>query len=104
EPPVDLARALLDQVERQSVAAQGRQLGMSLHVVAAQELDEQVALAAEVRVERATRIARRRRDVLDASGAQAFPGNEFLGRIQQALPRLVAAVFPGEAFAAHWPS
>src|ERR1700730_14963298 len=70
-------------------------------MVGPQKLDEQVVLAAEIRVERAPRVARRRGDILHAGRLQSLPGNQLLGCIQQPLRGLLAAVLPAQTFAVH---
>jgi hypothetical protein len=72
-------------------------------MVAPQQLEEQIFFVAEIRVERAVRVARCRRDLLDAGGAQALFSDQLLRGVQQLLPGFIATGFPGEAFAAHGP-
>lgn len=64
-------------------------------MVALEQLDQQIGLAAEIRIERAARVAGRRRDVLDARRDIAFLQKNRLRGIQQALARLVFALLTG---------
>ncbi|MDB6101191.1 MAG: hypothetical protein JWO52_1190, partial [Gammaproteobacteria bacterium] len=72
---------------------QRAQLRVRRLVIPAQQLDEQIALAAEVRVERAPRVSGLLRNVLEARIAQSSLGNQLPGSGEQTLGSPIAAVF-----------
>ncbi len=100
---VDVSSTKLDMIERQIVILQGKKFGVGLLMIAAQKLDEQIALAVEIRIKRAARIARRGGDVFDAGVAETLLCDQSQRGIEQTLLGLIAAVFARQALSIHPP-
>ncbi|MNE83905.1 hypothetical protein D3C80_1807630 [compost metagenome] len=66
-------------------------------MVALEQLQEQFGLAAEIRVERAARVARLLSDVFDAGGDKALGQEDRLRGVEQTLARLISALLAGKA-------
>jgi len=80
-------------VKRERIIPQRAQLRVRRLVIPAQQLDEQIALVAEVRVERAPRVSGLLRNVLEARSAQSSLGNQLTRSGEQTLGGPIAAVF-----------
>src|ERR1700674_1039519 len=88
---------------RQTGAQDLLQSVLNVLMIALEKLDEQLGLAAEIRMKGAARIAGVRGDVLNTGAGQPFPGNDDRTGFEQPRPREITACLASQPSTCHTP-